>query len=195
MKRLYKVRIVVCILTTLLLFQSFSIKSYAMSPQNVPKNFLELTFEERYAWVSEHVEGEFIQGTIVNNAVTRTPIDPVNRLIYTAHRDSYLMEEGTNNPMYKLGVTYSWSVASDGSKDSISIDFIDVEDWVYVNYNVLNEPVITKGINTTIGYGFCEVKGGFLKTLVYYDLFQYATLYYNGSTHFRTLGNSTTVIQ
>ncbi len=200
MRKIYKVKIIASVLITMLVFQCFSINSYAMLQNDIPENFSELSFEERYAWVEEHVEGEFVQGTIVNNSVTRTPIDPVTRIIYTAHRNSYLVEAGFElmpeadeyTYLSKLDVTYTWSIAADGSKGSISIDFIDAEHEVQAAFVRKDNPVISKSVNPTVGYGFCEVRAGFLGTLAYFDLFQYATLYYNGGTYFREVGNATT---
>ena len=87
-----KLRIIVCILAAILAFGVYPIDSFAMETKELPENFKELSFEERFAWVTENVEGEYVQGKIEDNISTKLEGRNTARTNYIARRSSGLKE-------------------------------------------------------------------------------------------------------
>ena len=187
MKREFK--IIACMLVSLLVFSVYPINSFAMDTQELPNDFKELSFEERFEWVSENVEAEYVQGEIDNTVSAKAEARNTARTNYIARRSSGLKEAGEF--IYKFDVVYRWSVLNADPKNTVRIDSVNVTDFVMVSYARKDGPTVSKSINTAIGIAQCEVHTGILASIQYYDLFQYATLHYHGGTHFREVATGT----
>lgn len=187
MKR--KLRIIVCILATILAFGVYPIDSFAMETKGLPEKFKELSFEERFAWVTENVEAEYVQGKKEERISGKGAVDPMERTHYTAYRSSGIKREG--NEVCKIDVRYKWSVETASPNNTVRIDSVNVQEYVYIPHIRKDGPTVSKSVNQTIGIGQCEVHLGLLNTFAYYDLYQYATLHYHGGTHFREVADMT----
>ena len=188
MKR--KMRIITSALAAIVVFSVCPINSFAMDTQELPENFKELSFEERFEWVSENVEAEYVQGEISNTVSAKTEARNTARTNYTARRSSGIKQAGET--IYKFDVVYKWSVLNSDPATTIRIDSVNVTDYMYlVSYVRKDGPTVSKSVNTAVGIGQCEVHTGILASVQYYDLFQYATLYYNGGSYFREIVNGT----
>ena len=108
MKRLFKIKTMASVLVlTILLVNVFSMNTFAMTSQELPENFRELSFEERFAWVEENIEGEYVQGEIVSSpdSNARASISQGDRTVYSARRASGIKQAGVF--VYGFHVAYS----------------------------------------------------------------------------------------
>ncbi|MBQ8802791.1 MAG: hypothetical protein IJZ53_04060 [Tyzzerella sp.] len=174
MKKLFKAKITASVLMATLFFQIFSINSFAMTSQESPKNLTDITLE-----ANEETQVQEVQ---IDSSNTRV-VDE-NRIYYTEEFTTVATNDG-NGVMFNFEVRYIWSVDGRSPSNSLAIESVKViDDTSYVTVVRSDGPSITKTLNAAKSQGICSVTKGYLTLGGYYNIYQYATLTYQGNAYF-----------